>query len=566
MTIEKLTRLWVIAMIALAAMMIGVAGLGVNQFSLGGLGPKPEEAFLQPGGEGSEFHALSPSIGARQSELPADSDMIPMLIPAILIGLAILQGCVAIAAFYALKRGVFRPLSQTADAMIRMAAGNLETMPRTIDRMGDFGTIEKALEAFRQTLVAEKARQARMHDFAHKLCDALEQLGSGNLSTRIDGPCEDADDGLRKAFNSTADKLAAKLGEVRRSALGINRSAEEIRSASGDLAMRNTKQAAHLEETCEAMARATELVRASAQNAKALHVSFGETHARASEGGTVVRMAVDAMASIETSSREITQIIDVIDAIAFQTNLLALNAGVEAARAGDAGKGFAVVANEVRALAQRSADAARDIKRLIGTSTSKVDQGVGLVGEAGDLLRSIVDQIATITGQIDEIAQMAMTQATNLDQLNTSVATIDTMTQQNAATFEQSRATSRNLSDEADLLGQLVESLRIDSAAQDRARTHGAVAKKVAVPAAVVPAAACAPALAPASEEPPPIKRPPPAAQRRAIKAGAEPPQPVRDMPIDGILARETARLASKPQPSLRAPASEPDDQDWSEF
>ena len=185
--------------------------------------------------------------------------------------------------------------------------------------------------------------------------------------------------------------------------------------------------------------------------------SIADVHHEAEEGGQVVRRAVAAMAAIEKSANEITQIIAVIDGIAFQTNLLALNAGVEAARAGDAGKGFAVVANEVRALAQRSADAAKDIKELIEASTTQVNDGVSLVGETGTLLDTILQRIGGVTVLTAEIAQSAESQSANLQHINASVGEMDRMTQQNAAMVEESTAAARNLADEANELTRMVD-------------------------------------------------------------------------------------------------------------
>jgi methyl-accepting chemotaxis protein len=227
--------------------------------------------------------------------------------------------------------------------------------------------------------------------------------------------------------------------------------------------LRYEQQAASLEETAASISGVTTITRQSAENALTSKRAIDETHNRATEGGAVVRKAVDAMGAIEQSAGEITKIIDVIDGIAFQTNLLALNAGVEAARAGEAGKGFAVVANEVRALAQRSADAARDIKQLIDNSTRHVSEGVGLVGETGKLLGAIVQQIGEIAIQINEISQMTTAQAGNLDQLNSAVGSLDRMTQQNAAMVEQSTAATRSLSSEAEHLGELVAQFRVSA-------------------------------------------------------------------------------------------------------
>jgi methyl-accepting chemotaxis protein len=199
----------------------------------------------------------------------------------------------------------------------------------------------------------------------------------------------------------------------------------------------------------------------------------------------VVGKAVATMGAIEQSAREITQIIDVIDGIAFQTNLLALNAGVEAARAEDAGKGFAVVASEVRALAQRSAEAARDIKVLIDKSTAHVGEGVSLVGETGTLLAEIVMQIGAVTTQVSDIAETAAAQASNLEQVNIAVGTIDHMPQQNAAMVEQATAATHSLSKEAQCLGELVAQFRVGGGgklALDDAPAPGPRDRKPAVP------------------------------------------------------------------------------------
>jgi methyl-accepting chemotaxis protein len=194
-----------------------------------------------------------------------------------------------------------------------------------------------------------------------------------------------------------------------------------------------------------------------ARNAREVGEQVSDAHGSATEGGIVVTRAVEAMGQIQKSSSEITSIIDVIDGIAFQTNLLALNAGVEAARAGESGKGFAVVANEVRALAQRSADAASDIKALIGASHASVAEGVALVDETGTVLTRIGERVAAINDRIAEIADSAQAQALRLQQVNQAVSDMDKMTQQNAAMVEQSNAAARSLADEANDLARLVE-------------------------------------------------------------------------------------------------------------
>lgn len=295
------------------------------------------------------------------------------------------------------------------------------------------------------------------------LSEGLDRLASGDLAWRMDTKAGLGEDhaALSAVYNASAERLAGIIGEVRGAAVAVNTGAEEIRVSSDDLAARNAQQAASLEETAAAMRALTGEVRLAAESALAARGAMHQTNASAGEGGAVVRRSVEAMAAIEQSAREITQITDVIDAIAFQTNLLALNAGVEAARAGEAGKGFAVVAGEVRALAQRSADAARDIKRLIASSTAHVGEGAALVGETGTLLEAIVAQIGEVTERVGQIADMAASQAGQLEQANTAVAAMDQVTQRNAAMVEESTAAARKLSDEASSLAELVAQFRI---------------------------------------------------------------------------------------------------------
>ncbi|MCH2240154.1 MAG: hypothetical protein A2792_04745 [Sphingomonadales bacterium RIFCSPHIGHO2_01_FULL_65_20] len=290
---------------------------------------------------------------------------------------------------------------------------------------------------------------------------AMQALESGQLDQKVQPTSIEEFDAIGEAFNAAVTKLGAMIGSVRVTAASVHASTDDIRTASEDLALRNKQQAASLEETSASVGQTVRLTRQAADSASAARSAISETHTRATEGGAVVSKAVVAMGAIEQSAKEITQIIDVIDGISFQTNLLALNAGVEAARAGEAGKGFAVVASEVRALAQRSADAARDIKALIETSTAHVSDGVSLVRETGSLLSTIVAQVGAVTQQVNEIAETTAAQATNLEQVNGAIGIIDRMTQQNAAMVEQSTAATRSLSNETQQLGDLVAQFRV---------------------------------------------------------------------------------------------------------
>ena len=295
---------------------------------------------------------------------------------------------------------------------------------------------------------------------------AMRALEDGHLDQKVPSTGIEEVDSIGEIFNASVAKLESMIMAVRTTANGVRTGSDEIRAASEDLAQRNEQQAARLEETAASVNTTVGLTRQSAENAAGAKHAIAQAHERATEGGRVVGKAVVAMGAIEQSAKEITQIIDVIDGIAFQTNLLALNAGVEAARAGETGKGFAVVASEVRALAQRSADAARDIKTLIDKSTAHVNEGVSLVGETGTLLAEIVAQVGTVTSQVSEIAETTSSQASNLEQVNMAVGTIDRMTQQNAAMVEQAAAATRHLSTEAQRLDELVAQFRTSETGQ----------------------------------------------------------------------------------------------------
>jgi methyl-accepting chemotaxis protein len=284
---------------------------------------------------------------------------------------------------------------------------------------------------------------------------ALTQLAEGDLTARMSGlPAEYAQ--VERDFNAAIRALRDTLQSVSSSVNVISSGSSEIRVGSDDLAARTEKQAASLAETAEAMRQATAMVQETAKNAASANSAIAKTHKEATEGGAVVKQAVSAMDAIERSSGEISKIISVIDGIAFQTNLLALNAGVEAARAGDAGKGFAVVAHEVRALAQRSAEAAQEIKNLITNSTEQVEIGVKLVGETGRMLTRIVDRVGEVSEVITDIATSAESQSTSLTQVNDAVGEMDRMTQQNAAMVEESAASAVNLANEAQTLAEQV--------------------------------------------------------------------------------------------------------------
>jgi methyl-accepting chemotaxis protein len=299
----------------------------------------------------------------------------------------------------------------------------------------------------------------------NELGDALSRLAQGDLEQQIDRAFPPSLDKLRVDYNHSLEKLQASMQSVRESCEAIGAGTDEIRSSSDSLSKRTEQQAASLEETAASLNELTVTVRKTADNAVHARDVVGHAKGDAERSGEVVRQAVDAMHGIEQSSGQITQIIGVIDEIAFQTNLLALNAGVEAARAGEAGRGFAVVASEVRALAQRSAEAAKEIKSLISTSTKRVEDGSQLVSEAGKALERIVEQVNQINGIVGEIAASAREQSTALEQVNVAITQMDQMTQQNAAMVEEATAGVHTLVQETGQLSQMIAGFKIGGAA-----------------------------------------------------------------------------------------------------
>ncbi|NKM66079.1 HAMP domain-containing protein [Rhizobium leguminosarum bv. viciae] len=402
----------------------------------------------------------------------------------VLIGIAVLAA-VGFSVLVA-QIGIAGPMMQLRQRMTRLAEGDTTSDISGLDRGDEVGQMAKAVSVFRDNAIerariearaeadrdvsdserrdreAQKAREASELDRAvTALGDGLRRLATGDLASHIAEPFVAHLDALREDFNNSVEKLNETLHTVGANARAIGAGANEIRSSADQLSQRTEQQSASVEETAAALEEITTTVRDAAKRAEEASQLVARTRLGAEKSGEVVRKAVSAMQQIEKSSGEISNIIGVIDDIAFQTNLLALNAGVEAARAGDAGKGFAVVAQEVRELAQRSAKAAKEIKALISTSGSHVQTGVSLVGETGKALDAIVHEVQEINQHVHAIAEASREQSIGLQEINTAVNTMDQGTQQNAAMVEESTAASHNLATEAAALNNLLGQFRL---------------------------------------------------------------------------------------------------------
>ncbi|MBV7257159.1 methyl-accepting chemotaxis protein [Pacificimonas sp. WHA3] len=389
--------------------------------------------------------------------------------PALLIGGAALALITTVLVGVASKKMICDPYVGTVVRMEALANGDYKTPIIHTEFSDCVGRMTKAMTVFRENGLALQESAALQARAVAALGTGLSKLATSDVSFRIEEPFSADYERLRVDYNRAMDAVSEVLKAVRESTNGISSGANDIRQASDDLSLRTEQQAASLEQTAAAMDEITGTVRETASGANRANKVVTETRSEAEQSGEVVSRAVEAMHGIERSSAEIGEIIAVIDGIAFQTNLLALNAGVEAARAGDAGKGFAVVASEVRALAQRSADAAKDVKSKIMASTEQVETGVGLVSETGKALQRIIERIGEISTVVGTIAASADQQSTGLQQVNTAVNEMDGVTQQNAAMVEEATAAARSLADEAADLAKQIARFKLGGGVEPKA-------------------------------------------------------------------------------------------------
>jgi methyl-accepting chemotaxis protein len=318
----------------------------------------------------------------------------------------------------------------------------------------------EAAEASRKRAEAEVLHTERQR-VVKTVGEAMAALSRGDLTHEMPDDMPEEYAQLRADYQAAVDSLAQAVAAIRKASDAMEGGAQEITTASQDLSYRTEQQAASLGETVETVGQIVDAVRQSADNARQAAEAASTARGDAERSGEIMAQAIAAMQRIEASSTQIGQIIGVIDEIAFQTNLLALNAGVEAARAGDQGRGFAVVAQEVRALAQRSAEAAKEIKGLIAGSSTEVEHGAKLVKDTGSALHSIVERVGHIDGLIADIAGAARDQSENLDQVNAMVGKMDQTTQHNAAMAEESNAAAASLQGQSQELSRLVSYFRV---------------------------------------------------------------------------------------------------------
>lgn len=442
---------------------------------------------------------LSPKFGANNGAM-ADilndgakklSDEVSSTILYAIIGMLFGIALAVVISITIAQKGITAPMARLRERMVSLAAGETETEVFGLDRKDEIGQMAEAVAIFRNNALErtrlereaednrslsereriereeQRAKEAADVKFAvENLAEGLSNLSDGNVAYRIEQPFTEVLDGVRNDFNASASKLQSALEQVAENARSIEAGSSEIRSAADDLAKRTEQQAASVEETAAALEEITTTVKDAARRAHEAGLLVSRTRSGAEKSGEIVQNAVKAMEQIEKSSGEIGNIIGVIDDIAFQTNLLALNAGVEAARAGDAGKGFAVVAQEVRELAQRSANAAKEIKALINNSNEQVQNGVELVGATGTALENIVAEVQEINRHVNAIVESAQEQSSGLQQINTAVNAMDQDTQKNAAMVEESTAASHGLARDAASLNALLSQFKLSGRPQ----------------------------------------------------------------------------------------------------
>jgi methyl-accepting chemotaxis protein len=388
----------------------------------------------------------------------------------VLIAVSVTAGIILAYGNWKAARHILVPITRMRATLGEAAKGDFSIRIGRITRDDDIGAIARDIDAVidqvdRQIEALNRIRNDSGSVIA-TLSEGLRALADGDLTRRIDTPFAADYEGLRDDYNGALLRLSALVADVVATTQGISDLTARMNRSSDDLAQRTETQAATLEQTAAALEELTSSVRSAAEGAREVEAVMGEARLKVEESGRIVSGAVEAMNQIERSSQQIAQIIGVIDDIAFQTNLLALNAGVEAARAGEAGRGFAVVASEVRALAQRSSQAAKEIKTLIQNSTDQIHRGVEQVNLTGTALGTVVDQVGRVAGLVSGIATGTIEQAQGLTEINTGVAQLDRVTQTNAAMVVDAGTTTQALERQATGLAGAVGRFRVGAGRQ----------------------------------------------------------------------------------------------------
>jgi methyl-accepting chemotaxis protein len=386
-------------------------------------------------------------------------------------------------------RGLTNRIGRLQQSVSGIADGAFELEVPETEARDEIGAIARELDKFKIDLdtaakarLAQEAQSRQQAEVVERLRLALSKLAAGDLEHRLDDEMPAQYDQLRHYFNETVRALAQIVCDLREGAEAIDHDSAVLSEGSDSLSRRTESQAATLEETAAAMEQVTANVTSTADGAQRIVSAIGTAQLQAEQGEEVRIRAMDAMAEIEKSSKQIGQIIQVMEDIAFQTNLLALNAGVEAARAGEVGRGFAVVASEVRALAQRSSDSAAEIRSLINASSENVSNGVTLVSELGGAIKQILQEVRGVSGSVEEIAQGASQQATTLAEINNGISTLDQVTQQNSAMVYESHTTSNTLKQKVGVLRGIVARFSLDDYPEGHASAHAAERAGAAFP------------------------------------------------------------------------------------
>lgn len=371
--------------------------------------------------------------------------------------------------FFVFGRGLIAPIGRLTNAMSDMADGNLDREVPDTGLNNEVGDMGRALLSIKDS-VARRAQQQNEEQLeaqkiiVARLGEGLANMRAGRLNAPINRAFPEDYEVLRQDFNDAMATMAELMQKVTHTAGSVRGGASEVSGAAQDLAHRIENQASSLEESAIAVGKLSESIKSSSKTASEAAILARTAHTDATAGGQQMVSAVEAMNEIDSSSRRVEEVLGLIEGIAFQTNLLALNAGVEAARAGEAGKGFAVVATEVRALAQRSSDAAKDITDIIKSSARNVSVGVDVINQTQASLGAIVTGMSELSDMIDNLATASKGQAAAIHQVDQVVGQMNQITQQNAALVEESSAAARSLLSEADELGQLVHHFSVDDA------------------------------------------------------------------------------------------------------